>query len=117
MAQEFLMELSNRIESRRAVRAVCVFACWIVAAVAAQAAPAKVTTAKNATARELYGAEKLRAALVELPRTPDGAVVLVGVRSAPELAHFDLPEFWPQAEEAFLIKQVGETWIVAGSDP
>ncbi len=85
---------------------------------AAQAATVIVTTAKNATARELYGAEKLRASLAELPLTPDGAHVLnCWCGRAPELAHFDLPEFWPQAEEAFLIKQVGETWIVTGSDP
>jgi hypothetical protein len=88
----------------------------LVVCAAAQAAPVKVTTAKNATARELYGAEKLRGALAELPSMPDGERVLVAMRSAPELAHFDLPEFWPQAEEAFLIKQVGKTWIVTGSD-
>src|ERR1700728_308057 len=41
---------------------------------------------------------------------------LAAVRSAPELAHFDLPEFWPQAQEAFEIKQIGKTWVVTGSD-
>jgi hypothetical protein len=64
----------------------------------------------------LYGAEKLRGALAELRSAPEGARVLAAVRSAPELACFDLPEFWPQAEEAFLIRQVGKTWIVTGSD-
>jgi len=92
-------------------------ACWIVTAVAAQAAPVKVMTAKSATARELYGAEKLRGALAELKSAPNAVRVLVAVRSAPELSHFDLPEFSPQAEEAFLIRHVGKTWIVTGSDP
>ncbi len=83
-----------------------------------QAAPVKVITAKGATPRELYGAEELRAAIAELPSAPEGARVLAAVRSAPELRRFhDLEEFWPQAEEAFLIKQIGETWIVTGSDP
>ena len=89
----------------------------LAACAAMQAAPVKVISAKGATARELYGAEKLRAALADLKTAPDGARVLVAVRSAPELAHFDLEEFWPQAQEAFLIKQIGKTWIVTGSDP
>jgi hypothetical protein len=76
-----------------------------------------VVTAKGASPRELYGAEKLRSALAELKTKPAGARVLAAVRSAPELSHFDLPEFWPQAQEAFLIKQIGKTWIVTGSDP
>jgi hypothetical protein len=85
--------------------------------VSAQAATVRVLTAKDATPRELYGAEKLRAALVEIRSAPAGARVLAAVRSAPALAHFDLPEFWPQAQEAFLIRQVGKTWVVTGSDP
>jgi hypothetical protein len=75
-----------------------------------------VLTAKAASPRELYGAEKLRSALAELKTAPTGARVLIAVRSAPELARFDLPEFWPQAQEAFLIRQIGKTWIVTGSD-
>jgi hypothetical protein len=75
-----------------------------------------VVTAKAASPRELYGAEKLRSALAELKTAPTGARVLIAVHSAPELARFDLPEFWPQAQEAFLIRQIGKTWIVTGSD-
>lgn len=83
----------------------------------AQGAEVKVITAKNATARELYGAEKLRAALTDLKAAPAGARVVAGVRTAREIDRFDVPEFWPQAQEAFLIRQVGKTWVVAGSDP
>ncbi|HUA93107.1 MAG TPA: hypothetical protein VL991_11090 [Terracidiphilus sp.] len=75
-----------------------------------------VITQKSATPRELYGAEKLRAAVTELRDAPAGARILAAVRTAPELHRFDLPEFQPQAAEAFLIQQVGETWIVTGSD-
>jgi len=88
-----------------------------VASSAALGAPIKVITSRTATPRELYGAEKLRAALEEVQAASPNARVLAAVRNAPELARFDLPEFWPQAEEAFLIRQIGSTWIVAGSDP
>jgi len=83
---------------------------------AAQAAPIPVVTAKGASARELYGAEKLRAVLVGVKSDSAGTRVVSAMRNAPELAGFDLPEFWPQAHEAFLIKQVGKTWVVTGSD-
>src|SRR5579875_3911407 len=89
----------------------------LLACSAALCAPVKVITAKSATPRELYGAEKLRAALAEIPSAPRGARVVAAVRSARELERFQLPEFWPQAEEAFLIRQIGDAWVVAGSDP
>ena len=91
-------------------------AAFAAASAMAVAAPVKVVTARSATQRELYGAERLRAALVDISQAPAGARVLAAVRSAPELAKFDLPQFWPQAEEAFEIKQIGKTWVVAGSD-
>jgi hypothetical protein len=84
---------------------------------AAHADPITIVTAKNATPRELFGADKLRAALPEIKTASHGARILAAVRNAPELKHFNLPEFWPQAAEAFLIRQVGNTWIVTGSDP
>ncbi len=92
-------------------------ALMLLACSAALCAPVRVITAKSATPRELYGAEQLRAALVEVQNAPRGARVVAAVRSARELNRFHLPEFWPQAQEAFLIRQVGDTWVVAGSDP
>jgi len=91
---------------------------WVLLAVvcvSASAAPVKVVTAKGASVREVYGAERLRVALVGV-KAPVGASVVAGVWSAPELAQYKLPEFWPQAKEAFLIRQVGKTWVVSGSD-
>ena len=97
---------------------ICAAVLALVICPVAQAAPVRVITAKGATPRELYGAEKLRAALAELTSAPTGARVLEAVRSARELKRFnDLEEFWPQAQEAFLIKQIGETWVVTGSEP
>ncbi len=83
----------------------------------AGATPVKVITDKNATPRELYGAEKLRTAVADLATAPRQARIVAALRTAPELRHFNLPAFRPQAEEAFLIKQLGNTWVVAGSDP
>jgi hypothetical protein len=96
---------------------VCALTMAMALSGVAHAAQVKVTTAKGATARELYGAERLRAALAVLKTAPAGARVVAGVRSAPEMGRFDVPEFWPQAQEAFLIKQVGKIWVVTGSDP
>ncbi len=91
---------------------------FLAAAPGAAASPqVKVITAKGATPRELWGVQQLRDALAGLKNAPEGARVVSAVRTAPEVARFHLPEFWPQAQEAFLIKQVGETWVVAGSDP
>jgi hypothetical protein len=101
----------------RFVRTALAALAGLLACAAAHAAPVPVLTAKSATPRELYGAEKLRAALAQTETVPAGARVLAAVRSAPELAHWDLPEFWPQAQEAFLIRRVGSTWVIAGSDP
>lgn len=94
-------------------------ACLLAAALfgTAHAAPVKVITARGASARALWGAQQLREALAEVKDAPAGTRVVAALRSAPELKRYDLPEFWPRAEEAFLIKQVGNTWVIAGSDP
>ena len=106
--------VNMRLRSSCITQSIC--AALLASAICVSAHAVPVVTAKGASPRELYGAEKLRSALAELRTTPAGVRVLVAVRSAPELAHFNLPEFWPQAEEAFLIRQVGKTWIVTGSD-
>jgi hypothetical protein len=81
------------------------------------ARPVEVQSAQNASPRELYGALKLRTALEQVQAAPPQARIVAAVRTAPLLARFDLPEFPPQDEEAFLIRQVGATWVIAGSDP
>jgi len=99
--------------------ALCVCAFMAVMSVSSmgQATHVQVTSAKGSTARELYGAERLRAAVAKLKAAPAGARIIAGVRTAPEVERFDVPEFWPQAQEAFLIRQIGATWVVTGSDP
>lgn len=112
------LENEDRRWADRFTSCLCAALCALAVCASSYAAPVRLITSKAATPRELYGADKLRAALAELPSAPEGARVLAAVRSAPELKRFnDLEEFWPQAEEAFLIKQIGKTWIVTGSDP
>jgi hypothetical protein len=108
-------ENAGRVKA--AISSVLIWAAAMALCGVARGAEVKVVTAKGATARELYGAEKLRAALVDLKTAPAGARVVAGLRTAPEIERFDVPEFWPQAQEAFLIRQVAKTWVVAGSDP
>ncbi|MGB6546772.1 MAG: hypothetical protein WBE97_14230, partial [Candidatus Acidiferrales bacterium] len=67
---------------------------------------------------EKYGAERLAEVLQSITApAPDDAKVIVAVRDSPVLAHYPLAQFWPGATEAFLLKRIGNTWIVAGSDP
>jgi hypothetical protein len=92
------------------------FGVLLLICVSSHGATVKVVVAKGASTREVYGAERLRAALADVKNAPAGARVVTGLHSAAEVAKFDLPEFWPQAKEAFLIRQVGKTWVVSGSD-
>ena len=70
------------------------------------AAAVPVALPANATSREQFGAERLRAALEHV--TLPGARVVLAVRSA---------EFPAGAEEAFHLLRRGDTWLVTGSDP
>jgi hypothetical protein len=101
----------------RTLRSFSISLCTLLLCVAAHAASIRIITAKNATPRELYGAEKLRDAISAITPTPHNARIVIAVRTAPELKRFNLPEFGPHAQEAFRIKQLGNTWVVAGSDP
>ncbi len=88
----------------------------VIVPAAAWAKTAPVALAKDASPRELYGAARLRAALSKA-HTPPGALVVAAVWNAPELKRFSLPEFQPQAQEAFRIREAGKVWVVEGSDP
>jgi hypothetical protein len=87
--------------------------CTVLLTITAQAAP-KLQLAPNPTPREQYGAEHLREAVATIKTD---ATIIVGPLTSPAVAKFNLPEFWPQAKEAFLIREIGSTWVVTGSDP
>lgn len=80
------------------------------------AATVDVITPKDATPREHFGADKLRAAVSAL-NVPAGMRVVLGLRGSAAIERYkNLPELWPGATEAFVIKRIGNDWIVAGSD-
>lgn len=93
-------------------RALCISTLSVAACAAAQPA---VRTAAHATPREMFAAERVRSAVTNLP---DHVTILLAQRRDPLLASFDkqIPDLWPNAQEAFLLKRIGNTIIVAGYD-
>lgn len=80
-------------------------------------ASVEVITAKDASPREKYGAERIRAALADMPSlSASQGKILVAVRDSSLLANYELPHFWPGATEAFALRKTGSVWIVTGSD-
>ncbi|QHN03013.1 hypothetical protein FTO74_06235 [Granulicella sp. WH15] len=71
--------------------------------------------AANPTPRERFAAERLRTALKSLPGNEQ---ILMATRMDPLLAPYDkqIPAFWPDAKEAFLLRRIGNTIIVTGFD-
>jgi hypothetical protein len=99
-------------------RSILLFVASFLILPVAAFASVPVITAPNATAREKYGAGRLSGILQNVTApSPADAKVIVAVRGSPLLARYPLAQFWPGATEAFLLKRIGDTWIVAGSDP
>ena len=88
---------------------------FCLGSVAASAAP-RVEVSAKATPREKFAAERLRSAVKKLP---DNGLILLATRQDPLLARFDkqVPQLWPGAEEAYVLKRLGKTIVIAGSDP
>lgn len=87
------------------------------AGVSAAHAVIRVVTAPNATPRELYAARRLRAVVANTEAPVPDAKIMIAVRTSPLLKGYNLPQFWPGASQAFILRREGSTWIVAGSDP
>ena len=85
-----------------------------LATAAAQATP-RIITSAHATPREQYAAARLRAAVANIPTNE---TILLAQRHDPLIAPYDkqVPDFWPSAEEAFLLRRLGNTIIVTGYD-
>lgn len=90
---------------------------FALAPLTAHAAAIRVVTAPNSTPREQYAAQRLRAAVRNVSAPVAGAKIVIAVRTAPLLKGYSLPEFWPGAAESFVLRRIGNAWIVAGSDP
>jgi hypothetical protein len=76
----------------------------------------RVETSAAASPREQFAAERLRAAVADLPGKE---TILLATRRDPLLARYDkrISDLWPGAKEAFLLKRIGNTIVVAGYDP
>lgn len=101
----------RRPGGRTLLLSVCLLCLWSMGAIAQP----RVRTASNASARELFGAERLRRSLAGVAGTE---TILLATRRDPLLARFDrqVPDLWPGAKEAFVLKRIGTTIVVAGSD-
>ncbi len=84
-------------------------------AATAFAAP-RVRVSEKATPRELFAEQRLQEAVKGLPGNEE---ILLATRRDPLLQAYDakIPDFGPDAKEAFLLRRLGNTIIVAGCDP
>jgi hypothetical protein len=75
----------------------------------------RIVTSANPTPREQFAAARLRAAVAHLPSTER---ILLAQRNDPILKPYDkkIPDFWPEAKEAFLLRRINNTIIVTGYD-
>ncbi len=97
-----------------AIKAILVSIALALVVIQADATP-RVVISAHATPRERYAAERLRAAVAELPTSE---TILLAQRNDALLARYDkqVPYFWPNAEEAFILRRLGNTIIVTGYD-
>ena len=81
---------------------------------AAHATP-RIITSSHPTPREQYAAARLRAAVANIPTNE---TILLAQRHDALITPYDkqIPDFWPNAEEAFLLRRLGNTIIVTGYD-
>jgi hypothetical protein len=80
----------------------------------ALAAP-HIRVSADATPREIFAEQRLEKAVAGLPGNEQ---ILLATRMDPLLKDYDkrIPDFWPDAKEAFLLRRLGNTIIVAGYD-
>lgn len=74
-----------------------------------------IVTSATPTPREQFAAARLRTAIAHLPGTEQ---ILLAQRNDPILKPYDkkIPDFWPDAKEAFLLRRIDNTIIVTGYD-
>jgi len=83
-------------------------------ALPALAAP-RIELSAHPSSREQFAAKQLQEAVAHLPGDER---ILLATRLDPLLKAYDkqIPDFWPDAKEAFLLRRLGNTVIVAGYD-
>ena len=78
------------------------------------AAP-RIRTSAHPTPREQFAASRLRAAVAGLP---GNETIVLAQRKDPAIKPYDkqIPQFWPNAQEAFILRRLGNTIVVTGYD-
>ncbi|GGH09106.1 hypothetical protein [Silvibacterium dinghuense] len=96
-------------------RAILLFFAAACSTSAAYAAP-QIKISATATPREQYAAELLHDAVSSLPGRE---TILLATRHDALLLRYDktIPDLWPGAKEAFILRRIGNTILVAGYDP
>jgi hypothetical protein len=79
------------------------------------AAP-RVQISAHPSPREQFAGQRLQQAVSHLPGNER---ILLATRHDPLLEPYDkqIPDFWPDAKEAFLLRRLGNTIVIAGYDP
>ncbi len=74
-----------------------------------------IRVSTTATPRELFAEQRLEEAVKGLPGNEQ---ILLATRMDPLLKAYDkqIPDFWPDAKEAFLLRRLGNTIVVTGYD-
>ncbi len=88
----------------------------ILAAPLTALATPRVEVSSRAAPREQYAAEHLREAVAKLSGSER---ILLAVEDDPLLAQYskEIPDLWPGAKEAFVLKRLRDTIVIEGSDP
>lgn len=89
---------------------------FLFAATSSALATPHIRVSATATPREIFGQQQLQQAVAGLPGDDQ---ILLATRLDPLLKPYDkqIPDFWPDAKEAFLLRRLGNTIVVAGFDP
>ena len=105
---------ATRSESKMRIRAALLtfFVAWSSSAFAAP----YIRISGTATPREVFAEQRLQQAVAGLPGNEQ---ILMATRLDPLLKPYEaqIPEFGPDAKEAFRLRRVGNTILVAGYDP
>lgn len=76
----------------------------------------RIQLSARPSAREQFAVSRLQQAVAHLH---GNELILLATRHDPVLQPYDkeIPDFWPDAKEAFLLRRLGNTIVVAGYDP
>jgi len=103
------------VESGRRCAHVVFSTALLLGMTASATAAPRIRVSATATPRELFAEQRLDEAVKGLPGNEQ---ILLATRRDPLLKAYDkqIPDFWPDAKEAFLLRRLGNTIVVTGYD-